>query len=170
MGRTRDVPSRHDVEEKIDNTSDAMKEKETDMEQTVSDIETIRGTLESLDFSGTMEGSEEVEASINQADDVTVDEFDRQDGEVDDLQKESTEHEGELQERTEAGETDLGKLSDASGQIETPEAINELVQAKEGALRDIEFLKGQDDRAREAREENERVQQDQQNRARAGRR
>ena len=170
MGRSRDVPSRHEVEEKVDHTRDTMKEKESDMEESVSDIETIRGTLESLDFSGTMEGSEEVEASINQADDVTVDEFDRQDGELDDLQEKSTEYEGELQERSETGEADLGKLSDASGQIETPEAVNELVRAKEAALRDIEFLQDQEERARDAQEESERIQNEQQGRARAGRR
>jgi hypothetical protein len=34
----------------------------------------------------------------------------------------------------------LGKISDSSAKIETKETVNELVQAKEVVLKDIDFL------------------------------
>lgn len=169
MRKTRDVPRRQDVEDCVDSSQDAFKEKQTEMEQTTSDIDTIRSTLETLDFGGTAEGSDEVEGAIEQADDVAVAEFDQQDGELDELQERSAEYGSELEDRADTTETDLGKLSDASGKIETEVAVNELVKAKEAALRDIEFLQEQMKRARDAQEESERIQKEQQSRAKAAR-
>ena len=54
--------------------------------------------------------------------------------------------EQELRERSDTSESDLGKVSDATGRIETQETVNELVKTKEGLLRDIEFLDENADR------------------------
>ena len=160
MARKRDVPSRGEVSERIDKSRDDMREQEEHLETTADDVETIRGTLEELELGGTAEGSDEVEASIEHADDVTVDVFDDHAGELDEVQGESQEHESELQERADVTESDLGKISDASARIETDEAVGELVKAKEGAVKDVEFLAESGDRAREAGEESERIQQE----------
>ena len=80
---------------------------------------------------------------------------------------EDVEHQGETQERADTTEADLGKVSDASARIETDVAVSELVKAKEAALKDIEFLGEQVERAREAREESERIQQELESRVRA---
>ena len=167
MARRHDVPTRGEVTERIDKNRDVMHEREEQLETTADDVETIRQTLEELDFGGTTEGSNEVEASIEQADDVTVGVFDEHDGNLDDVQGESEEHEGELEERTGVCESDLGKISDASARIETDETVGELVKAKEGAVKDIEFLGDQEKRAREAREESDRIQKELENRVRA---
>ena len=55
---------------------------------------------------------------------------------------------------------DLGKISDASGRIETKDTVNELLNAKEGVLKDIDFIDEHEQSAREARDESERLQQE----------
>ena len=167
MARNRDVPSRGEVSERIDKSRDDMREQEERLETTADDIETIRQTFEELDLGGTAEGSNEVEASIERADDVTVDVFDDHSEKLDDVQSESEEHESELQERADVSESDLGRISDASALIETDGAVSELVKAKEGALKDVEFLTDEGNRTREACDESKRIQDEMENRVRA---
>ena len=167
MPRRSDTPSRSEISERIDGDAERMREKEGDIETTVSDIETVRHTLENLDLGGTSEGSEAVEGAIQGAEDVTVEVFDGQDTELEEIQGEDEEYECEVDERTDSVESDLGKVSDASIQIDTDEGVNELIKAKEAALQDIDFFKEQGERAREAREESERIQQEYQARAHA---
>jgi hypothetical protein len=65
---------------------------------------------------------------------------------------------------------DLGKISDASGRIETDDTVNELINAKEGVLKDIDFIDEHQQIAEEARDESERLQQEHQNRVHGQRR
>jgi len=170
MARRGDVSTRHEVNEKVDRSKEDLQEKADEADTVVEDIETVRRTLDELDFGGTADGADEVEQSIEEAEDVTVDVFDREDEEVEELQQENEEYEGDLQEHSDTVESDLGKISDASGRIETQETTNELVKAKEASIRDIEFLGEQVERANESRQESERIQQDHQTRAHTGRR
>ena len=169
MARRGDVPTRGEVTEKVEHNANDMQEKAEDVDKIVEDIETVRQTLEELDLGGTSDGAEKVERSIDAAEDVTVDVFDREDEEVEQLQEDTSEYEDDLGERSDTVESDLGKISDASGRIETQETTNELVNAKEAAIHDIEFLSDQARRAEEARAESERIQQDHQSRAHSGR-
>ena len=170
MRKRNDVPTRNELTETIEKQEDDMSEKAEELETTVSDVETVRDTLDSLDFGGTAEGADEVETSIENAEDVTVEVFERQDEGLEEIQGDVEDYESELQGRHGSSESDLGKLSDASGHVETQETVNELVNSKEGLLRDIEFLSGQTDRAKEARDESERVQNELQGRLSAKRR
>ena len=52
MARKRDVPTRGEVTERIDKGRDDMREQEEQLETTADDVETIRRTLEDLDFGG----------------------------------------------------------------------------------------------------------------------
>ena len=60
--------------------------------------------------------------------------------------------------------SDLEKLADTSGQVETPETIGELDEAQDTETEEMEFLNDQVERAREAKKENEQEQQKLQNR------
>jgi hypothetical protein len=90
---------------------------------------------------------------------VTEGVFDTEDETLERIQADNQEFEGEIQDRRGTSESDLGKISDASGRIETKETVNELVNAKEAALRDIDFLAEQIDRARGAREKSNAAQE-----------
>ena len=168
MRKPSDTPTRGEVTDSVQKCGDDMTEKGGEMDITTSDVEVTRETMESLDFGGTVEGADEVESSIQEAEDVTVDIFEEQDAELEDIQSDTEEDEQGLRERSDTSESDLGKVSDASGRIETQETVNELVKTKEGLLRDIEFLDENADQDRDSREESERIQQELENRVRGG--
>lgn len=157
MTRRKDVPTRHEVSEKTDTTKREMEAKENDLDKIASDVETVRHTLEQLDFRGTAEGSGEVESSIESAEDVTTEVFDREDEGLEQIQQDNKEFEGELEGRRGSSESDLGKISGAK--IETKETVSELEKAREAALRDIDFLAEQIRRATDARKESDAVQE-----------
>jgi hypothetical protein len=170
MRRKGDTPTRSEVTETVEKHKDDMSEKVEELDTIATDTETVRDTLESLDFGGTSDGAEEVESAIDQAEDVTVEIFDREDENLEEIQGDTEEYEGELQERTDSSESDLDKVSDAAGKIETQETVGELENAKAAVSSDIEFLREQDETAKQAREENEQLQQNHRSRVQGGRR
>ncbi len=170
MARRSDTPTRSEVTEKVEAQKTDMSEKVEELDTIATDTETVRETLDSLDGQGTSEGTDEVHGAIEQAENVTVEIFDRQDENLEAIQSDTEEYEGELQERTDASESDLEKISNAAGTIETHETVHELDEAKAAVSNDIEFLNEQDEAAREARQENERLQQEHRSRVQGPRR
>ena len=145
-----------------------MTEKGEDMDKSVSDVETVRQTLESLDLAGTAEAADAVEQSIQGAEGVSVGEFDEKATELEGIHQEGQEHESELQERSDSTSADLGRISDASGRINSDAANNELVAAKESGVRDMEFLEDNLHQAQDAREESRRLEEEYRARIDAG--
>jgi uncharacterized protein YjbJ (UPF0337 family) len=170
MRKRSDTPTRSEVTETVEKHQEDMSEKVEELDTIATDTETVRETLEALDFEGTADGADEVEGAIEQAEDVTVEIFDREDDNLEEIQGDTQEYEGELQERTDSTESDLDKISDAAGRIETQETVGALKDAEAAASSDIEFLNEQDEAARQAREENERLQQEHRSRVQGGRR
>jgi len=170
MARRKDLPTRHEVMERVDRNKDDMEEKEGDLDKIATDIEIIRQNIESLDFRGTSDGYDHIEESIEGAKDVTVEVFTRENEELDRLQTDGQEFEGDLEDRRNSSESDLGKVSDFSAQIETEETINELLKAKEAVIRDIDFLAEQVNRASDAREKSKTIQERLQVQANMGKR
>ena len=160
MRRKSDTPTRSDVECKVEESNNEMSEHLEELDVIATDKETVTETLESLDFNGTSEGSDEVEGAIEQAENVTVERFDEEDEMLREIQNESAAIEAELQERSDSSESDCEKVSDTIGRITTEEAKSELQQAESEIGADIEFLDSQNEAAREAREENEQLQQE----------
>lgn len=170
MAKRRDVPSKGEVTERIEKSNKDMEGKEVDLEKVASDVETVRQTLEKLDFGGTAEGADQLEKSIESAEDVTTEVFEREDENLERIQSNSQEFEGEITDHRDTSESDLGKISDSSARIETKETINELVRAKETVLRDIDFLAGQINRASDARKKSDAVQEKLKSRVHTGKR
>ena len=168
MATHRDLPTRHEVTEKISMNKREMEVKEINLDKVVSDLETVRKTLENLDLGGTSDGTEQVEGAIESAKDVTKGVFDREDQSLEETQARNEEFEGKLQEHRESSEADREKISDASAKIETKETINELSKAKEAVLREIDFLAEQLRRAKEARKGSDDTQEKLQARVHAG--
>ena len=158
MKRVSDVPTQAEITENVEKSVDEMKEKENDLDEIARDVDTVRRTLESLDFSSTVEGSGEIESKIEEAEEVTVDVFDREDEQLDQMQQENEEYQNEIDDRSKSTESDLGKISDASQEISTQETSDRLREAKESAIREIDFLAEQIERARQARDASEQIQ------------
>lgn len=157
--RKSDSPTRGEINEKVEKNKEEMTEKVEELDTTATDTETVRETLENLDFEGTAEGVDSVEEAVTEAEDVTVDIFDEEDEELNEfIDSEVKEHEQELQERTDSSESDFEKVSDAVDQIATQKTNKELERAKTEIRDDIEFLDEQNEDSRDAREENELLQ------------
>ena len=170
MMRLKDVPNRSEIERKIEKADKEMEEKGDMLDDIATDLETIRNTLENLDLGGTKEGADELEASFENTDRTTTEIFNEKDGELDQVQEENKEYEHEIEERKNSSESDLGKVSEASAKINTQESINELLKAKEAGLQEIDFLKDQIDRVREAMSKSDSIQEDLKNRISANQR
>ena len=158
VGKRRELPSQRQVKERIDIGEKDMQEKETDLDKIASDVERVRQTIAKLDFGGTAEGTEQLESSIETAEDVTGSVFDKENEELEQIQDKGKEYETEIEERETTSNSDLEKISSTSAKINTKETINELVNAKEAVLRDIDFLSEQIKRARDAREKSDATQ------------
>ncbi|MBN2328685.1 MAG: hypothetical protein JXR73_16205 [Candidatus Omnitrophica bacterium] len=154
-----ELPARSDIEADIEASREEMRDKEENLDALAKDVETVRRTLESLDFSGTLEGAEEVESAVEKAEDVTVEIFDQEDQELDQKQDANEDYQNEMDDRSKSTESDAASLDDAAGEIATQETMDALNEAKESALREVEFLAEQIERVRQAREESEQIQQ-----------
>ena len=168
MARLKDTPTRAEIEGKIEKTNNEMEEKGEALDTIASDIETIRHTLENLDMGGTKEGAEKLETSFENTEKITTEVFEGKDDELERVQQENNDFEHEIEGRRGSSETDLGKVSDASARIETNESINELLKAKEAGLEEIDYLKNQIERVREAMEKSESTQERHKSRIHAG--
>jgi len=169
MNRKRDIPTRQEVTERITNDGKEMEIKESDLDQIATDVETVRRTIESLDFGGTAEGTEELERAIEGAEKVTEDVFGKENENLEQVQAVSEAYESKMDDHRGVTESDLGKVSNDSAQIETNETINALIRAKEAVLKDIDFLTDQVKRAHEAIEKSDDHQRQLEERVQKGR-
>ena len=158
MRKRSDTPTRGEITDTVQDQEDRMSEGTEQLSQTADDVDTVSDTLSGLDFEGSSEGVERVRDSMEQAQDVTVEVFDRDDEQLDGIRNESEEYQQGLQERSDSSQSDLGKVSDAGGRIQTKEAQAELDKAEEGLTEDMEFLDGQIERAGKASEDTKQTQ------------
>lgn len=160
MGRKRksDSPTRGEVTEKVERHKDDMTEKVEGLDIIASDTETVRETLENLDFEGTAEGQDRVQESVEQAENISIDIFDTTDDTLETIQSETEEYESELEERTDSLDSDADKVAEAIDRISTEETNKELEQTRQEIREDEDFLADQEEIAKQAREENEELQ------------
>jgi len=159
MQNTNDFKRRSEIVERVDILKTDISESESDMEIIAKDVEVIKNTLKKLDFgSTTSEGYEEINNHIDAAEDITKEEFRKEDDLLEKKQDNSAVLEKNLSNRNESSEKNIDKVSGVEGAIKTKETSNELNKAKNAALKDMEFLITQIDRARREREKSEKIQ------------
>jgi len=168
MKKRAGLKSRSEVTDKIETNQKDMEEKEEKLDITASDVETVRETVEQLDFSGTEEGADELENSMEETESVTTDVFNEEDEKLETTQEENQEFEDELGDNKGSAEGDLGKVVDASAKTETTETVNAYLKVKETVIKDIDFLIDQIDRGSDAREKSETIQQEHRARVNSG--
>ena len=158
MAKFTDVPSRGEVEGRIERDKEKMEKGEEILEDDTSDIEAIRKTLQELNFEGAKEDVEQVKGHIEGAEDITTDKFEGDDEDLEQNQAEAKEFEEETEGRKESSEIDLSRVSEASAEFKTQEAIGKFGEVKAAVLEGIEFLEEQRKRAFEAGEKSEAIQ------------
>jgi len=160
--RTRrgDVPAEREHMEKIDKRQAEFDEQTDQLTEDAEDVETVRETEDALDLEITAEAADAVEQSLDEAEGTSVEQFSENGDRLDGTQDESQEHESDLKERSDQTDRDLEQVSDASGRIHSDQTDSSLIAAKEALARAREFLDQQGERAREGRENSERIQQE----------
>lgn len=165
MPRRKSGVSRREFAEKVTHSETEMKNKEGDLEVYASDLEQERHTRESLDLQGAEEDSRDVDGAIERAEDTTAERFGDHDQQLEGLQGDSEGLESDFRDRKESAESDVEKLQKA--RLDSSEAVNTMVQAKESALRGKEFLREQMEKTRSARDSSEQAQRELEARVRA---
>ena len=158
MVRKKKLLGRREIENRVEKAGKEMEQKEDILEKDVSDIETIRKTLDGLE-GGTSEGFEQVESSIGDAENVTTEAFEREDHDLDRIQEDSQEFGREIQEGQESAESDSAKISDAIAEFKTKEPEKEVLRAKEQVSEDRDVLKEHDEQERRARQKSDAIQE-----------
>ena len=158
MPRRNKGPSRREFTEKIEKSKESMDNKEGELKIYASDLEQERRTLEGLDLQGAQEDAREVEEAISRAEDVTAERFGGENERLEHIQEENQKIEGDFHERRESAESDLGKINEI--RLESREAVNAMVRAKEAAIKGKEFLNEQIENTRKAREASETAQRE----------
>jgi len=159
MHNTNDFKTRSEIAERVDIQKTDFSRSESDMEVIARDVEVIRDTLKKLDFSSaTSEGAQEINSHIDAAEDITKEEFKKEDDILEKKQDDSIFLEKDLSRRNETSEKNMDKVAGTEGNIKTRETLNELNKARNAVLRDVEFLMTQIDRAKKERKRSDTVQ------------
>ena len=170
MAKRGDLPTRSEIEDNVEKHNEDMSESVDELDIYATDTETVRETMDELDLDMTAEGADQVQESIEHAEDVTIDAFEREDDNLDQVMDEAQEYADELNERQDSARDDLEKISDASGRIETSETVDELAHAKDSVTEDLDFLDENEKKGDEAHNETEQARKDLQQRINSGRR
>lgn len=159
MYSTNDLRKRGEISNRVENLKTDITKSESNLETYAKDVEVIKNSLKKLDFaSATSEGSGEINDHIEAAEDITKEEFKKEDDVLERKQHDSSVFERDLSHRNEHSEKNIDKVSDAEKAIKTKETLNELNKAKKAVLKDIDFLMKQIDRAKKERERSDKVQ------------
>ena len=143
MTKRKNLSTRGEIQDTVSEHRDEMNETVDDLDIKATDTEIVRETLDDLDMDGfTAEGAEEVEDTIEKAEDVTVELFDEQDENLEQIVDKAKDYSDELNDNQESGQKDLSKVVEASGKIETNETVDELAHTKASALRVIRAALG----------------------------
>jgi len=169
MRRRQGAISRTEVSDTLEQHRDDAQEKTDQIEETVYDTETERQVLEGLELSGTAEGGEQVEMDIEQAQDASLSEFEAESGELEQIHAETQEFQEDMHERSDASSADVERVADGVNQLNRDSAKSQLERAKDSIQEDIDFLDDYERRGQEAREESERINEEQRSRIESAR-
>lgn len=157
--RGSDAVRRTEVEGAVEKAKSDMRDHEQRMESRALDWKTVQRTMERLGFRGTQEGEQAVREHIEKAADVTVECFRREDADLDRLLAEDADRERDNAERADSVKEGMNTLRDMLAELKGQEAIGEAEGAHDAAQVDLEFWNAIIERAREARQDTERVKQ-----------
>jgi len=159
MSESRDVVTRSEATDSVDQFEREFSERAEALEQDADDLETARQTLEALALSGTAEGADEVEGAVRDAGEVAGEQFDADDAELEQVQVDNEAYEGELKDRGEKVDSDVATIEAGEGKVQLDAAIERLRAAREAAQEDLTFLTELRERTRRGRDQSEQIQE-----------
>jgi len=99
--RKTDTPTRSEVTERVEKNNDEMEEKVEELDTIATDTETVRETLDALDFEGTADAANEVEDIFEQTENITIEKFNEEDELKKEAEKVNLEFEGYVKDNKE---------------------------------------------------------------------
>ncbi|MBN2590807.1 MAG: hypothetical protein JXA96_13165 [Sedimentisphaerales bacterium] len=131
--------TRKQIESNIETDRKDTQEKNTDNERSVFDAEIERKTLNSLE-GGTEDGLEEVIENLNQAQDISSNEFEEGTNLLHVKHGEIQEHKDEINDGLERSEKDDENIDSTIAEINSESAKSSLESARESVQQDMELL------------------------------
>lgn len=168
MSRRRRTESRSEVESKVETSERNLVERIDVLDKMQEDVQTVREMIADMDFGGTLEGTDELEQSVEKTEGTAVEVFDEKDQELEGAAAENEALEENLTEKRETDESDQGKLDSAGEKLDADKTRRDIEEAKETVLRDVEFLAQKIARAKEARAQAREAQKNLQGRVHSG--
>ena len=142
--RRSDVRSRDDIVRSIEQRGADLEEKIGDLDKIEKDVQTVRDTLANLELGGTAEGNDAVEEAITDAESTTVEVFDREDENLEQLQSENEGQEQELSDHSDTTQEDVERLSEASSRMENGGGDQRIGQGQGGSAAGHRFSRRAD--------------------------
>lgn len=144
--------TRGEISQTVQERDQEYNEKTDALERDAEDHRVECDATESMEAAGTEEGMEAVTESLQEAKATTEQEFAEDGAALEQAQGEGAEFEGELNERTESNEADVQRFGDSRQQVHSDSASSRIEQAESQTLEDSEFLRGEEEQTRQARE------------------
>ncbi len=154
----RETRTRTEIEHGVSRSIDEIHRKGEQLEHAASD----RGITRELDGElelegGTAEGQQAVRETLRETEETATEIYEHEDDEMAELQRGAGELADDLCDSSERVGQDADRLVDAGGRIHGKEVSDHLRTAERTARSDVEFLEDEEAKAREARDESERL-------------
>ena len=149
---TRRCETRGDITHDIAHRDEEYQEKTDALQRDTDDITTERETIEDIEADGTAEVMEAVATTLKEAEDISTQEFADNENALEHVQGEGQEFESELNDRAETTENDRGRVAAAGQKVHGDAATARIQHAESQLQEDIEFLRAEEERARQSRE------------------
>ena len=156
MPSNHESRSRGEIAETVENRQREYREKTYALQGEKEDIRIEREAIEMIEQAfGTLEGRESVLTPLREAEMNSQEEFTENGAALEQAQSQGRELEGELQERSDSMTAEAEHLGQAGGQVTSDASRSMLERAEAQAREDVEFLHGEEEKARESREAGE---------------
>ena len=140
MATKGDALTRGEITDAVCKHETDLRETNKSIEEDVEDIETAREVLDQVDLSGTAEGADAGGEHIEHAQDVSVEEYDRESEDLERVQDETEARAEDLGERSGKVSDDMDKIAEGKARMHGEAGIQELAGAHETAKEDVDFL------------------------------
>ena len=155
MGTKRNTVSGVELKGRGDKTDEDMEEHAEHAEVYGQDLGVLAELDSVLEYGSSQETADAVHAGMDQADDLTMDHFERETDDAEEACDASQEHQDDLQERTDSDNSDLSETSDAASRIDTQETVDALRTVQESLTENINVVGELISKAESARGETE---------------
>lgn len=167
--KRKSLESKTEVQERVDGSERDLDEQVEVVTEKVDELDTVRDGVAELNEIGTAEGFETLQENMEGTEDAAVEEYEEQDGQLDELKSENKEIESDLTETLEGTEDNRDKVENIDSGVKSERTRDGIEKAKKSLVEEIEFLVDEIIDAVKSRETSEKDQESLRGRVHSGR-